>query len=103
MGGEENLDEALRLVNLALKELPNHPLVMETRGQIYTAMKRYEEAIPDLESCLLGIGAPDIQLKIHQSLAELERVVGGIEFSFAEPSPIANEEFQSLPPVPTDN
>ena len=32
------LDEALQLIEIALKALPNHPEVRETRGQIYLHM-----------------------------------------------------------------
>jgi tetratricopeptide (TPR) repeat protein len=49
-GGD--LNRALNLCELALKQAPDSPQVIETRGQIFVKMKRWKEAIADLEFAL---------------------------------------------------
>jgi tetratricopeptide (TPR) repeat protein len=47
-----DLNEALRFSELALKQLPEHPYFLETRGQILFKLGRTQEAIRDLERAL---------------------------------------------------
>lgn len=49
---EDDLAEALELVNRATELLPNTPNYYETRGAIYLQMGKYNESIADLEKCL---------------------------------------------------
>lgn len=62
-----DLEKALSLSNAAIERLSDYPAIRETRGQILVKMKRYKEAIPDLEFAL-----QDRQLAgpVHLSLAE---------------------------------
>lgn len=64
---EPKLEEALKLSNAALKILPTHPALRETRGQIYLKMKRFNDAIPDLEAALKD---STLAQQAHTSLAE---------------------------------
>ncbi len=65
--GDENLEQALKLANAAVENSrTTAPHFYETRGQILFRMKRYLEAIPDLERALAH---PDLASKAHESLA----------------------------------
>ncbi len=44
-----NQEEALRFVEMALKQLPDHHYLLETRGQILAKLNRPQDAIRDLE------------------------------------------------------
>ena len=46
------LEEASQLIEIALKALPDHPEVRETRGQIYLRMGQLKKAVIDLEFAL---------------------------------------------------
>ena len=45
-------ERALQIANDALKLLPEHPDVLSTRGEVYVALKRWEDARRDLEVSL---------------------------------------------------
>ena len=47
---EPRFEEALALINNALKLVPRNPRFLDTRGNIYMQMKQYELAFHDLES-----------------------------------------------------
>lgn len=68
-----DLDRALALVNIALRSSLNNAEIRETRGQILIKMKRYEDAVHDLEFALKGNVAAG---PIHQSLAEAYEALG---------------------------
>ena len=70
------LDAALTAATTAI-ELNPDPRYYETRGQIYTRMKRWQEAIPDLERALNG-NLPDAK-PTHSSLANAYEQVGDLE------------------------
>ncbi|MDV6033291.1 MAG: hypothetical protein F9B45_25030 [Phycisphaera sp. RhM] len=65
-GDTAKLPQALRLSDAALDQLPGHPYLLETRGQILLRMERYEEAIVDLEAALKE---PAMRPLAHPSLA----------------------------------
>ncbi|TWU16054.1 tetratricopeptide repeat protein [Allorhodopirellula heiligendammensis] len=85
--GEEHLEEALKLSSQAIKSVDQpSPYFYETRGQILFKMKRYLDAIPDLEralavdalaanahlalaECYENLGEPDLAAD-HQSAAD---------------------------------
>ena len=71
-----DLEEALSLANAALDLLPDHPYVLETRGQILLKLKRHEEAIRDLEKSLLGVSDLRLQNQILPSLIEAYEAIG---------------------------
>ena len=47
-----NLDEALRLVNLAINADESQPYFRETRGQLLSKLNRHREALEDLQLAL---------------------------------------------------
>ncbi len=67
------LDKALTLANAALEKLPNHEYIRETRGQILIRLKRYEEAIGDLEYALK---VPALAKNVHVALATAYEGIG---------------------------
>ena len=60
---EPRYEEALALINNALKIIPNNPRFLDTRGNIYLQMKQYEFAFHDFE-------AAEINMKNNLSLYE---------------------------------
>lgn len=60
---EPRLKEALSLINQALKFNPKNPRFLDTRGNIYLAMKEYELAFHDLELA-------EVQIKNSRKLYE---------------------------------
>jgi predicted Zn-dependent protease len=75
-GGD--LDKALELANYALSKLPNHPEILETRGEILVKMERFSEALTDLESCLGKSGDPR---DVHRYLAAAYKGLNDPEMS----------------------
>lgn len=73
-----NLEDALVLVNSALETAPNQPYFRDTRGQILVKMKRYKEAVPDLEAALK---APEIAREAHESLAICYKEIGLLDLA----------------------
>ena len=63
---DADLNRALELANRALKTMPGHPEVLETRGEIYVKLKRFRDAQADLEACLGKSG--DVR-DVHRYLA----------------------------------
>lgn len=70
---EKYLPRSLELSNMALEKLPGHPSLLETRGQILLRMKRYRDAIADLEQALTD---PGLKPMAHASLAEAYEALG---------------------------
>ncbi len=60
-----DLNKALQLSNKAVKAIPGHAYLRETRGQILFRMGRYREAASDLE---LGMYAPELREGIRPLL-----------------------------------
>jgi tetratricopeptide (TPR) repeat protein len=61
-----DLNRGLDLINNVLKRAPNDPRFLDTRGQIYTKLQRWDEAIGDLERALQQ-GLPGAET--HEALA----------------------------------
>ncbi len=78
MAAKEGADlaEPLRLVDAALELLPEHPYVLETRGQILLKMGRYRESITDLEKSLARISESSLQALIYPSLIKAYESLG---------------------------
>ncbi|KAA5543830.1 hypothetical protein FYK55_11720 [Roseiconus nitratireducens] len=72
------LPQALDLSNEALRQLPGHPSLLETRGQILLRLQRYEEAIVDLEKTLAN---PAMRPTAHAGLAEAYGALGNKELA----------------------
>jgi predicted Zn-dependent protease len=70
---DAHFDEALQLVNRALEIEPNQPLYRETRGQLLVKMRRYREALSDLNFALNGL--QDTR-PIHEALAQAYEQLG---------------------------
>jgi tetratricopeptide (TPR) repeat protein len=61
-----DLDRALGLIDNVLERAPNDPRYLDTRGQIYTKLERWDDAIADLERALQkGLSTPET----HDALA----------------------------------
>ena len=71
------LGKALAVINQALEAIPrDHPLrpaMLDTRGQIYVKMERWEEALVDLEQALTKMRN---NRNLHRALAETYRALG---------------------------
>ena len=81
--GDEHLEQALKFANAAIeKAIENSrtaaPHFYETRGQILFRLKRYLDAIPDLERALAH---PDLASKAHESLATCYAKLGDEKLS----------------------
>ena len=72
-GDEEKLPQALRLANAALQQLPGHPSLLETRGQVLLRLGRHRQAIVDLEGALED---PALRGLVHPALAQAYEALG---------------------------
>lgn len=68
-----DLDRALKLANAALANLPNHPKVLETRGEIYFKSGQFSNALTDLEKCL---GKAGDKARVHHYLSQAYHELG---------------------------
>ncbi|MBX3421760.1 MAG: hypothetical protein KF752_09420 [Pirellulaceae bacterium] len=75
LGSKEgaDLEQALRFSELALRQLPDHPYFLETRGQILAKLGRSEEAVRDLERALKS---QELAKSILPTLVDLYRKLG---------------------------
>jgi tetratricopeptide (TPR) repeat protein len=67
------LDEALKLIDRAIAELPDNLGILETKGQILARMGRVDEARDILERCLTGF--PN-EWNLHNTLAQIYEYQG---------------------------
>lgn len=70
---KKNLPKALRFSEEALRQLPGHPSLLDTRGQILLKMGRYQDAISDLEK---ACAAPDLRHSAHLGLVQAYQALG---------------------------
>lgn len=68
-----DLDRALNLANAAHQAAPNHPEVLETRGQVFAKLGRWKEAITDLEKALPAMPK---RVRVHDALAQAYENLG---------------------------
>ena len=61
-------DEALIMINLALTSLPDHPVLLASRGEIFLLQRSLREARIDLEKSLSLQGG---RSEVHRLLAEV--------------------------------
>ena len=73
-----DLEKALSLVDIALTKLPNHVYFLETRGQILVKLKRWQEAISDLE---VALEAKELRPAIYPSLALAYDKIGATDMT----------------------
>ena len=73
-----DLERAFNLSQAAIARVPNHPYLLETRGQIYFKMGKYKEAIPDLE---FALKAKEIAGPAHTSVAKAYEALGQKELA----------------------
>ncbi len=79
MKDDGNLDDALKISNRAISQTPEAtPHFFETRGQILFRLKRYLDAIPDLEKAL---SVEALAPKAHETLAECYKQIDEPELS----------------------
>lgn len=69
---------AVELATQALELMPKHPQVLETRARAFLGLKRYDEAVADLQFALPS--APD-KKKIHKLLATAYERLGNSDMS----------------------
>ncbi|MEM8736106.1 MAG: tetratricopeptide repeat protein [Planctomycetota bacterium] len=75
---DADLERALRLSNAAVRQLPNHPYLRETRGAILLRLERYADAIADLEQALR---AKELRPQVRDSLAQAYDALGDTEIA----------------------
>lgn len=68
-----DLEQALNLVDAAVRTSPNNAYARETRGQILVKLKRWSEAISDLEYAL---GTRELRTLVRPSLAVAYEEIG---------------------------
>ncbi|MFO0941581.1 MAG: tetratricopeptide repeat protein [Pirellulales bacterium] len=73
-----DLESALQMAELANQLLPNHAFLRDTRGQLLVKLKRYSDAIPDLEYALKE---QELAKTAHAALAEAYRQLGNEELA----------------------
>ncbi len=75
IASKENADlpQALKLAEGAIRFLPEHPYIRETRGQILLRMSEFRKSIPDLEKSL---EAPELRVAGYRSLAKAYKGLG---------------------------
>ena len=61
-----DLERALSIIEPVVRRYPDLPPVLDTRGQILTKLKRWKEAVTDLERAVVALPG---NLEIHQALA----------------------------------
>lgn len=64
---EPDLTQALNLVEAALRSLPDHPYLHDTRGKVLLEMGRFQDAIVEFE---VALAAEELRPNIHACLAE---------------------------------
>ncbi len=64
---KDDLPRALELSNAAIKAMPDHPYMRDTRGRVLLMMGKPSEAILDLE---VALQAPELAADVHRLLAE---------------------------------
>ncbi len=72
------LDEALKLIEIAVLKAPRLLEVRETRGQILAQLGRYEQALPDLEAALR---MRTVDAALHETLAQVYEQLGNTEMA----------------------
>jgi len=72
-----DLPRALQLLSSAIKSNPRHVGLRETRGRLLVQMKKWEEALLDLEICLANRRSADV----HRLLAEAYEGLGQKELA----------------------
>jgi tetratricopeptide (TPR) repeat protein len=87
MGPEPDLPRALKLIQSVLEKIPNDPHFRDTRGQIYFQLKRWREAVADLEFALVQLPPTH---RLHTNLAEAYQQLGMPELA-AEHRRIADQ------------
>jgi tetratricopeptide (TPR) repeat protein len=70
---ESDLDRALKLVDAALEQVPEHPYFHETRAQILLKQTNYKDAIIHFERSLR---AEAIRQQVHEGLSEAYAALG---------------------------
>jgi tetratricopeptide (TPR) repeat protein len=73
-----DLERALQLANAALQAAPDHPEILETRGQIFAKLQRWTECIVDLEKARPAM--PE-RSRVHATLALAYEKIGGQELA----------------------
>jgi len=73
VGDKPDLPRALAIIQSVLERFPNNPSFRETRGQILVRLRRWQEAVADLEFALPQLTATHTT---HVALAEAYRGLG---------------------------
>ncbi len=73
-----DLESALQMAELANQMLPNHPFLRDTRGQILVKLKRYSDAVPDLE---FALREEELAKAAHRALAVAYKELGNNELA----------------------
>lgn len=90
-----DLNRALQLCNRAVKAVPGHPYLRETRGQVLVRLGRFREAVSDLE---LGMYAPELREGIRPLLVKCYKELDMPEAADLMQRVINGEDISSLLP-----
>lgn len=71
-----DMDQALELVDQALRMMPGEPVIYETRGQVLLRQQKYQQAIADFERALASSA---MRADAHDGLAEAYQQLGNPE------------------------
>jgi predicted Zn-dependent protease len=71
-----DMDQALELVDQALRMMPGEPVIYETRGQVLLRQQKYQQAIADFERALASSA---MRADAHDGLAEAYQQLGNAE------------------------
>ncbi len=78
IGESPDLDRALQLIEIAYRKQPDHPEVLETRGQILAKLGRWRECVVDLEKARPSM--PE-RRRVHETLALAYENIGDQELA----------------------
>lgn len=93
-GSSQSFQQALDLSNEAIRQLPDHPYLRDTRGRVFLKLNRPIDAIPDLE---FALRAPELAPSLHELLSECYTSLGqkDLAASHSEKSKKASIESRS--------
>lgn len=69
---------ALEIINVLVSEYPQSPEFRDTRGHVYIALERWQEAATDLEAALPVLGN---RVETHEALSQVYEKLGSVEIA----------------------
>jgi tetratricopeptide (TPR) repeat protein len=95
---DENIDEALRLAQMAKEKLPDDPSVMDTLGLVYLKKGLYEIAIQEFKDSIIKL--PDnATVNYHLGMAYYKKEEKGLAKKYLEKTILLDSEFEGVEEV----